>query len=378
MTHTKCDFLIVGGGIAGASAAYELAQHGKVIILERESQPDYHSSGRSSASFVETYGDDVVRALNTGSRPFLENPPEGFCDQPLLSGRGCLHVARTDQLPLLDELVATTGQLVDNLKRLNRDEISELVPIMNSDVIVAAVLEPGAMDLDVNALHQGFLRGCAARGGELHLNTEVLELSRQDGVWHAETPSGTYTAPTVINAAGAWVDTVAELAGVAPLGVVPKRRTVFTFRTPDEFPCADWPLVIDASEEYYFKASGGFLMVTPADETPVPPSDVQPEEIDVAIAVDRLEKNTCLKVGRIEHKWAGLRTFSADKTPIVGMDPTADGFFWLAGQGGYGFQTSAAMARMATCLLTENSIPQDLIDLGVDRNRLSPGRFRSS
>lgn len=280
-----------------------------------------------------------------------------------MSDRGCLHVARTDQLPLLDDLVATTGLLVDNLRRLDRDEISELVPIMNSDVIVAAVLEPGAMDLDVYALHQGFLRGCTARGGELQLNTEVLELARQDGMWHAKTPTDTFAAPIVINAAGAWADIVAELAGVMPLGLVPKRRTVFTFQPPDEFPCSDWPLVIDASEEYYFKASGGFLMVTPADETPVPPSDVQPEEIDVAIAIDRLEKNTCLKVNRIEHKWAGLRTFSTDKTPIVGLDPDADSFFWLAGQGGYGFQTSSAMARTATGLLTKDAIPQELIDL---------------
>lgn len=375
MAPTTCDFLIIGGGIAGASAAYELSRHGTVIVLEREERPDYHSSGRSSASFVETYGDDVVRALNTGSLPFLDRPPEDFTDRPLLSDRGCLHVARRDQLPALDRLMATTGQLAGNLQLLKTDQILELVPILNPDVIVAAVHEPDCRDLDVNALHQGFLKGAGARGSKLHLRHEVRSLKKLNGAWHAETPGGSFSAPIVINAAGAWCDTVAELAGAQPLGLTPLRRTVFTFEPPAEFPCSAWPLVLDADENFYFKPSGGFLLVTPADETPSAPCDAQPEEIDVAVAVDRFEKSTCLNVGRIDYKWAGLRTFSPDKTPVNGMDSDVAGFYWLAGQGGYGFQTSSAMARIAAGILTGEGIPSDLETLGVDPDRLSPARF---
>jgi len=325
--------------------------------------------------FVETYGNDVVRALNTGTLPFLENPPDGFTDYPLLSSRGCLHVASTEQLPLLDELLETMGRLSGNLRRIDASEVFERVPIMRRDVIAGAVVEPDSMDLDANALHQGFLKGCADRGGVLNLNTEVLSLTQNGGAWHAETRAGTFTAPIVINAAGAWADTIAQIAGLAPLGLIPKRRTVLTFLPPAEYNCNPWPLILDAEEKFYFKPSGGFLLVTPADETPCPPSDVQPEEIDVAIAIDRFQSNTCLTVDRIDHKWAGLRTFSPDMTPVVGMDNRSDGFFWLAGQGGYGFQTSSAMARSAAGLMTANKIPDDLIALGVDRDRLSPQRF---
>lgn len=377
MATTTCDFLIVGGGIAGASAAYELAAHGKVIVVERENRPDYHASGRSSASFVETYGDDVVRALNTGSLPFLDRPPNGFTDGPLLSPRGCLHVAREDQLGALDRLEATTGRLAGNLGRLDPGHIFELVPILNPDVIVAAIHEPDCRDLDVNALHQGFLRGLKNRGGRLYLEHEVTSLKRRGTAWHAETTGGDFAAPVVVNAAGAWCDPLARMASVEPLGLTPLRRTVFTFAPPADQHCADWPLVLDIDENYYFKPSGGLLLVTPADETPTTPCDVQPEELDIAIAVDRFENCTRLKVKRIEYKWAGLRTFSPDKTPVNGMDPDADGFFWLAGQGGYGFQTSSAMARTAAGLLTGGGVPQDLRDLGVDPGRLSPARFRT-
>ncbi len=377
MALTTCDFLIVGGGIAGASAAYELAPHGKVIVVERESRPDYHSSGRSSASFVETYGDDVVRALNTGSLPFLSSPPNGFTDGPLLTPRGCLHVAREDQLASLDRLEATTGRLAGNLRRLDPDQIFELVPILNPDMIVAAIHEPDCQDLDVNALHQGFLRGLKNQNGQLHLAHEVTSLERRGAAWHAGTTDGDFAAPVVVNAAGAWCDELADLAGVKPLGMIPLRRTVFTFAPAGDQDCARWPLVLDADENYYFKPSGGLLLVTPADETPSAPCDAQPEELDVAVAVDRFENCTRLKVDRIEYKWAGLRTFSPDKTPVNGMDPDADGFFWLAGQGGYGFQTSSAMARTAAGLLTGAGVPQDLVDLGVDPDRLSPARFRT-
>jgi len=376
MTTTTCDFLIVGGGIAGASTAYELANHGKVIMVERESRPDYHSSGRSAASFVESYGDDVVRAMNTGSLPFLDNLPDGFSSEPVLSPRGCLHVAREDQLKNLDTLMATAAAGSGDLRRLDQGEFLKLVPILDPDVIAGAVFEPDCRDLDVNALHQGFLRGLNDRGGSLLTNHEVTSLRRQNTTWRVDCGRSSFEAPIVVNASGAWCDQVAELAGVEPLGLTPLRRTVFTFAPPADPDCTDWPLVLDADEEFYFKPSGGFLLVTPADETPSAPCDAQPEELDIAIAVDRFQKCTRLDVDRIEYKWAGLRTFSPDKTPVNGMDPSAEGFYWLAGQGGYGFQTSSAMARTAAGLLTGNGVPSDLQSLGVDSERLSPARFR--
>ena len=370
------DVLVVGAGIAGASAAYELAASGRVIVLERESAPGYHTTGRSAALLTENYGNPIVRALTMASRRFFEQPPDGFTEHPLLAPRGALWVARDDQLAALDEATAEAQALVPSIQRIGVDEAVEISPALRRAYVASALHEPEAMDMDIHAIHNGFLKGLAARGGTRATDAEVTALSRDGGAWVAETRAGRFAAPVVVNAAGAWCDEVARLAGAAPVGLTPKRRTAITFDPPPGIDVAAWPLTIDIDEEFYFKPEAGRVLASPADETPSPPCDAQPEELDVALAVERLETATHLEVKRITHRWAGLRSFVADKTPVVGMDDEAEGFFWLAGQGGYGIMTSPAMARAAAGLITSGALPADLADLGLGEADLAPRRLR--
>jgi len=230
------------------------------------------------------------------------------------------------------------------------------------------------MDMDVHAIHQGFLRGAKAGGGQLVTDAEVLSIARSGGAWQLETSAGRFAAPIVINAAGAWCDVLAQMAGVAPVGLVPKRRTAFTFAPPPDLDTSAWPLVIDADEQFYIKPDAGVLLGSPANEDSVPAQDVQPEELDVAIAADRIETATTLQIGRVLRKWAGLRSFVADKTPVAGFAADAEGFFWLAGQGGYGIQTAPALGRIAAALVQGRALPEDIAALGVQAADLSPRR----
>ncbi|MHA1530154.1 MAG: NAD(P)/FAD-dependent oxidoreductase [Alphaproteobacteria bacterium] len=370
MTET-CDMLVIGAGIAGASAACELSAGARVIVLEAESQPGYHTTGRSAALFTETYGNLTVRTLTSAGRAFFKAPPEGFADHPLLTPRGTLLVARKDQLGALDAMLAETVA-----RRIDAAEAVALNPALNPDYVAAAIHEPGAEDIDVHALHSGYLRALRRRGGLLVTDAAVRALSREGGAWVALTSAGRFAAPVVVNAAGAWCDAVAGLAGVRPCGLVPKRRTAFTFDPPDGLDISGWPATIDIDEQFYFKPDAGRVLGSPADETPSPPCDARPEEIDVALGIDRIERATSLTVRRLVDKWAGLRSFVADKTPVVGMDPAADGFFWLAGQGGYGIQTSPTLARSAAALITTGELPADLIARGLDKAMLAPARLR--
>jgi D-arginine dehydrogenase len=238
------------------------------------------------------------------------------------------------------------------------------------------VIEPEATDVDVHALHQGYLKGLRQRGGKVATNAEVTALSKSRGMWNAETSVGAFSAPVVVNAAGAWCDEVARQAGVRPCGLVPKRRTAFTVDPPAGLNISAWPLTIDIDEQFYFKPESGLILLSPADETPSPPCDSRPEDIDVALAVDRIQTATMLTVPRITHKWAGLRSFVADKTPVLGMDDEADGFFWLAGQGGYGIQTAPAMARATAALITSGTLPEDFAEQGLRESDLAPRRLR--
>lgn len=379
----RADFLIIGGGMAGASAAYELAAHGSVIVLERESQPGYHSTGRSAALYTQTYGHPTVRALTVASWDFYTNPPDGFSEHPLLTPRGVLLIGRADQTAALDRDFAEGRRLTPSVERLDAAQALARAPFLRSDYVAGAVSEPEAMDMDVHAIHAGYLRGLKARNGRLVTDAGVQALARRDGLWVAETPAGAFAAPVLVNAAGAWADVLAELAGVRPLGLVPKRRTALTFDPvfadpTDATGLNDWPMVIDVDEQFYVKPDAGRLLLSPADETPVEPCDVQPEEMDVAIAIDRLEQAARFSVRRIAHKWAGLRSFVADKVPVAGFDGDADGFFWLAGQGGYGIQTAPAMSRTAAALATGGSLPAEVAALGVHAADLAPTRLRGA
>ena len=370
----SCDFLVIGAGIAGASAGYELAAQGRVVVLEAEDAAGYHSTGRSAAQFLESYGNGTVRGLTRASRAFYEAPPEGFAAHPLLSPRPAIYIARADQSAELERLIAEVRRASPDIEPLTREEILALVPIVRPDHAAAGAIERGAMDIDTHALHQGYLKGLRARGGEVVLKARVHGLSRGRDSWRLETAVGTFSAPVVVNAAGAWCDEVARLAGVRPIGLVPKRRTVVTLDAPEGLETRDWPLVAVVDESFYFKPDSGRILASPADETPSPPCDARPEELDMAVAVERAQSVTTLQVRRIAHAWAGLRSFAADKSLVIGMDQAAAGFFWLAGQGGYGFQTAPAAARAAAGLIRGTGLPADIAALGLTEDELSPER----
>ena len=377
MTSSKnrqADYIIIGAGMAGASCAYFLAPHGSVLLLERESQPGYHTTGRSAALYIESYGNAAIRALNRAGKPFFLNPPEGFAQNPILTPRGSLILAEADQLDALaeihEELAAnTTGtEIVEGARLL------ELFPAIDPAKTVRGLYDPSDMDMDVHALHWGFIRGMRASGGEIVTDAEIQGLTHTADGWTVETRAGTFTAPVVINAAGAWADEVGKMAGAKPIGLIPKRRTAFTFDPPEGINPDTLPAVVNVNEDWYIKPEGGRFLGSPADETPSMPTDAQPEDLDLAIAVDRIENATTLKVGRFHSRWAGLRSFVEDKSPVVGFEPDLDGFFWLAGQGGYGIQTSAAMGMTSAALAQGKPLPDQVAAEGLAIADLAPDR----
>ncbi|MDD2925177.1 FAD-binding oxidoreductase [Rhodoferax sp.] len=370
----KTEVLIIGAGMAGASAAYFLAPHLSVTVLERESQPGYHATGRSAALYSETYGNAVVRAITTASKAFYEQPPQGFSPYPLVTPRGALSVGGADDHDAMRQSLAERQALVPNIAWWSQAEVLQRVPVLRPQAARYGVFEPDAMDMDVHAIHQGFLRGAKAAGASLVCDAGVRTITREGEGWRVETPAGCFWAPLVVNAAGAWCDELARLAGVSPVGLQPMRRTAFTCDVPAGHDTSHWPLVIDAKEGFYFKPDAGMLLVSPANEDPVAPQDVQPEELDVAIAVDRIETATTLQIRQVRRKWAGLRSFVVDKTPVVGFAPDAPGFFWLAGQGGYGIQTAPAMGELAAALVRGLAVPAALAALGVTADAVSAAR----
>jgi D-arginine dehydrogenase len=372
---TTTDFLIIGGGMAGASAGYFLAERGRVLLLEREDAPGYHTTGRSAAMYTQNYGTPAVRAIAQASGDFLRHPPSGFSESPLMQPRGFLTVAPPGQEARLEESSLAARREILTMRIVDPKETLLLCPLLKPETVGAALYEPEATDLDVHAIHQGFLRGFRARGGTVVTGAEVRSLERRNGLWELATPTGKFSAPVVINAAGAWADEVAKLAGARPVGLVPKRRTAFTVDPPAGVDPARWPFLDDFRELVYFKPEAGRLLVSPMDETPSPPCDAQPEDLDVAEAVARLEEVAKIEVKRVVRKWAGLRSFVADKTPVVGPAPEAPGFIWLAGQGGFGIMTSPAMGRLATAMATGDEFPLELTALGVRPEQLLPGRL---
>jgi D-arginine dehydrogenase len=371
----RADFVVIGGGIAGASAAYELAAHGNVVLLEAEATCGYHTTGRSAALFTEAYEKDLVRLLTVASREFLEEPPPGFADTPILSPLPTMMIGRADQQGRVDEEVEAARALVPSVQALDESAAVELCPILRPGYVAAALYEPDSRSIDVHALHQGFLGTLQKRDGNALVSSRVSELARSRGTWTVIAGGSVVVAPVVVNAAGAWADAVAKLAGARPLGLGPKRRTAFTFAAPDGVETASLPMVIDIEEDFYFKPEGPQFLGSLAEETPMEPHDVRPEEVDVALAIERIESATTLSIRHVRTAWAGLRTFAPDRLPVVGEDPAASGFFWLAGQGGYGIMTSPGMSRALAGLVVDGELPADLVDLGVRAEALSPARF---
>lgn len=370
------DVLVIGGGIAGAGAAYEISAHATVIVLEREHDCGYHSTGRSAASFSENYGNLSVRRLAMASRAFLDAPPPGFAAHALLTPQATITIARVDQLELLERQFQAGHALVPSIRRMSGAEVIERVPILKRDYVAAAFLEPHSMEIDVHGLHQGFLRGAKSRGARVLVDAGVTAIERRAGRWHAATSAGAFSAPILVNAAGAWADVIARMAGIDAVNMIPMRRTAFTVSVPDGMSVRDWPMVDDVGEEFYFKPDAGQLFVSPADAVPTEPTDAYADDLDVAAGVERLERATNLDVKRVLRSWAGLRSFVEDGSPVVGFDPLAEGFLWLAAQGGYGIKTSPALSRACASLIVDGKWPEDLAARGVSAADLSPRRLR--
>ena len=368
----KYDVIVIGGGIAGASAAYELAAGRKVVVLERESQPGYHATGRSAALFHDTYGKGAVVKLTRASRGFYEKPPAGFAEVPLLTPRGVLIFGREDQRAKLEASQRESEKAGVSAILVTPEQAVALVPVLRPDYIAVAVHEPAVMDLDAHAIHQGFLKGLRQRGGRVVTDADVTALKRSGADWVVDSSAGSFAAPVVVNAAGAWGDEIARLAAVRPVGLSPKRRTAFMVATDHD--ARLWPAAIDADEAFYIKPDAGQLLASPANEDAMPPHDVQAEEMDIAIAIDRIETATTLRVRKIGRKWAGLRPFVGDRVMVAGYDDAAPGFFWLVGQGGYGFQTGPALARATAALVAGKDLPDDMKALGLTAQDLSPSR----
>ncbi len=377
----ECDFLVIGAGIAGSAAAFRLAAKGKTIVIERESSAGYHTTGRSAAQFLESYGNFSTRCLARGSRDFLLSPPPDFAENPLLSPRPVLYVARPDQMDRLRALHDESAASIPGSKLVDEASILDKIPAIRPGYAAAGLIEAQAMDIDVHALHQGFLAGAKGNGAEVALDAELLSLERKASRWHARTRHEHFVAPVVINAAGAWCDEVARMAGAETIGLVPKRRTAFTVEAlsldpKTSFEPDEWPMCIDIDEEFYFKPDAGHLLCSPADETPSPACDARPEDIDIAVAVERIEAATLLRIERIKARWAGLRSFVADGSLVIGPDSEQEGFFWMAALGGYGIQTSPAASSLVAADASGEGFPAELERVGLSRADLDPGRIQ--
>ncbi|MGO4736536.1 NAD(P)/FAD-dependent oxidoreductase [Bosea sp. 2KB_26] len=370
----QLDVIIIGGGIAGASAAYFLSAHGSVAVIEREEHFSYHSSGRTAAQFTVGISAATMRKMAQASRAFLETPPEGFTDHPIMTPRGCLTVAKAGQEAALIRLRDNLHSVGARAEYLGGAAALARFPALVADKVDAGVYEPDAMDIDVNALLQGYLRGAKANGATLLTKADIQSIRREGEFWSVRLGDRELRAPLLLNAAGAWVDEVTRLAGLRALGVVPHRRTAFTFALQSGFETRDWPHVSNVGYGWYVKPETGCLMGSLADAVPTEPGDVYPDDMDVAQAIENIEQDTLLRVGRPLSQWAGLRSFVADKNPVAGTRPDAPGFYWLAGQGGCGILTSPAMGQAIAAIMAGRDLPSKFGELGVTEADLSPMR----
>jgi D-arginine dehydrogenase len=316
-----------------------------------------------------------VRRLAVAGREFFERPPAGFAGQKLVRPRGMITIARSDQAAALAAELERGRRFVPSMRAMSREEAMARVPVLRPDYLNAAIFEPESRDIDVNGLHQGYLRGLKARGGRILTDAGVERIERRGGRWHVATREFRAEAPRLVNAAGAWADEIGSLAGARPLGLEPRRRTAFTIDAPAASEIGNWPLINDVGQEFYFKPDAGQILVSPADAEPSPPTDIQADEYEVALGVDRLQRATTIEVRRVNRKWAGLRTFAPDGNPVAGEDPELAGFFWLAGQGGYGIKTAPALSRIVAGLAFGAGLPAPIAARGLTADELSPRRF---
>jgi D-arginine dehydrogenase len=367
------DFLVVGAGIAGASAAAHLAETQRTLIVEMEDRPGYHTTGRSAASYEPNYGPPPMLAFTRASDSFFRSPPQGFTDAPLLIDRPSLFIEADGQEEFTRELLEKASALDE----ITKAEASQLFPVFRPEYVRRAFLDRFTADMDVDLIHRGFLKIFKARGGETLLSSPVTAINRSNGLWHIKAGGQDIAARVIINAAGAWGDAIAAIAGAGPVGLVPKRRSIGVI--PFDYPQAwqHWPMVTDVGETWYAKPQSGKMIVSSADVTPVDPHDAYADDMAIAEGVERLMTATTIEVTRIEHSWGGLRTFAPDGNPVIGFDPHTEGFFWLVGQGGYGIQSAPALGETAAAMARGMALPQAVLNHGLVLSDISPERFRT-
>jgi D-arginine dehydrogenase len=370
----NADFIVIGAGIAGLSVAYELSQHGSVIVLEAEGAAGYHSTGRSAAILSENYGPAIWSRLVTSSRQFLETPPEEFSGAPLISLRGALFLAQEHEQDALRNQADDLAKRGATFEVMPAGAALEICPVIRAEKFAQALYEPDCMDIDTNALMNGYQRALRRRGAQVLMNSRAVRLAREGTSWRVSTEQAEFCGAIVVNAAGGWVQQIARLAGLGYRNVVPFRRTAVTFDPPACSDIRSWPMTFDLAETFYFKPEAGRIMVSPVDMTASEPCDAQADELEAAIAIDRIHTFTTMEVRAISHKWGGLRTFAPDHEPVIGPDPQAETFIWLAGQGGNGVMGAAAAARLAASFAIGGPIPPDISSLGVRTESVSPGR----
>ena len=370
------DVIVVGGGVAGASVAGELADGARVLVLEREPQPAYHASGRSAAIYIEPYSTDPIFALTRATLPFLEAPPEGFTDQALTHERGYLLLVTAELEHEMDAYLERWGPRCPEIHEIDEEAAVALLPVLRRGYATRFAFDPTAVGLDTNEMIQGWLRRVRRAGGAFVGGAEVTAASFEDGRWRVSSSAGDARAPVLVNAAGAWARAFGSLAGASDVPLVPHRRSAVLVAPPGGVDISAWPAVSPVTKSFYFKPEGGQLMISPADQTPSEPMDAWPEDMDLAIAVERAEEAAALDVRRFESSWAGLRTFVPDENPVYGWDPALTGFYWCAGQGGVGFQTSWAGARWCAAEIGVGAPPPDLATLGFEPAAVAPDRFR--
>lgn len=368
------EFVVIGAGMAGSSVAANLAAHASVRLLEMEDQPGYHSTGRSAAIFSEAYGNGLVRAITRAGRAFFYSPPPDFTSIALVKPRQVLIIAHSGQERALEDFLTSTGG-DGAMERSSVADAVSLCPVLRRSELVGAALTRDAADIEVHELQRGYLRRLKACRGSLSTGTRVTGIDRCGNGWTISTTQGKAFARTIVNAAGAWAGEIARLAGAQNIGLRPLKRTACLIRPRSDLAIGAWPMVLNVEEEFYLKPDAGMLLLSPADETRSDPCDAQAEDLDVATAVDHLERATTLQVDRIAHSWAGLRSFVDDESPVLGYDELQPGFFWLAALGGYGIQTAPALSQVAASLALHRQIDAHLLDFDIDPALMSPARL---
>ncbi|MBJ26981.1 MAG: FAD-dependent oxidoreductase [Alphaproteobacteria bacterium] len=371
MDKLSVDVLVIGGGIAGASVAANLTSKTKVVVVEAEEHPGFHSTGRSVAVYAPMYGSKVIRDITAMSSPLFKKA-EDELSQAILSQRGFLFIAKKHQHQAMNNLRKELSKL-SNLTHMNIEEAQKLVPAIKSQYVSEALFDPDAKDIDVSTLHHYYINQLRACGGKILLSQRVKKIEQIGSHYEVVCDTVTIFCNKIVNAAGAWADEIGQLAGCKKLGLKPLRRTAFSFE-PDNWDYKDWPVVIDCEEEFYIKPETGSIIGSPADETEDIPRDVYAEEIDIAIGMDRITAALDFKVKSIQSSWAGLRTFTPDRDPVVGFDKKHKNFFWLAGQGGYGIQTAPYLGKLSSDLILGNTYSQTTEDSELI-TALSPNRF---